>query len=300
MRIRTAAVMRGGALALAALVPGAAALFCVNGLWPSWETPEVGQMQFPARSGAARRVTVMAYNIAKCFSHQGLSFRPRAEVGRCLDAIAAVIRTHKPDLVFLSEINFQCSPRPINQVLGLARRARMHAWAYADNYSWGLPFFRIRSGNALLSRFPLRGLPTQQLAGGAPFYFPVNNRRLLWAEVQVNGQWLTVGALRNDSFDLDNNLVQSKQILQHLGSRPALLGGDFNAPEGSASMKLYESSGRFSGAFAGDNSFPADKPTDRIDYILAPKNWRLVKDRVIQSQASDHLPVLATFELPQG
>lgn len=274
-------------------------LFVANGLWPSWRTPQVGRSAYPPRSGPIRTIKAMAYNIAKCFVHQGgLSFRSEQEVTGCLDRIAAVVAREKPDLVFLSEINFQCSPCPVNQVQYLARKTRMHAHAFGENYSWGLPFYRIRSGNALLSQLPLTPVETQQLAGDAPFYHPLGNRRILWVEVAINNEKLLVGSLRNDSFDIDNNLVQVRQILRRIGKRPALLGGDFNAPAGSPPMQALSASGRFTGKLDGPPTFPTDKPDRCIDFILAPRAWRLLEHRVLKEDVSDHLPVVSTFALP--
>jgi endonuclease/exonuclease/phosphatase (EEP) superfamily protein YafD len=39
-------------------------------------------------------------------------------------------------------------------------------------------------------------------------------------------------------------------------------------------------------------SYPADKPIKRIDYLLVPSGWRCVSGTVIETDASDHRPVL--------
>jgi endonuclease/exonuclease/phosphatase (EEP) superfamily protein YafD len=104
--------------------------------------------------------------------------------------------------------------------------------------------------------------------------------------------------VRNDSFDIDNNLVQVKAILRKLGRREALLAGDFNAPATSAPMKLLRESGRFSGAFDGPPTFPADEPAETIDFVLAPRSWTLLEHHVPRGGPSDHRAVVSTFRMP--
>lgn len=43
---------------------------------------------------------------------------------------------------------------------------------------------------------------------------------------------------------------------------------------------------------ASNLSYPADKPVKRIDYLLLPSDWKCVSARVIETEASDHRPVL--------
>ena len=71
--------------------------------------------------------------------------------------MAKVIREENPDFVFLSEAVRECTPCPVNQLELLAELCGMHAWAFGENYCFGLPLYRIVGGNAILSRFPLRG-----------------------------------------------------------------------------------------------------------------------------------------------
>lgn len=49
---------------------------------------------------------------------------------------------------------------------------------------------------------------------------------------------------------------------------------------------------------AAHATFPADKPNIRIDFIFANQPLRVVEKTIGRSQASDHLPVAVTVELP--
>ena len=288
---------------------GMVGLFVLNGT-TGWRAPQMSETQQATPKAPVTELRVMAYNIAKCFAYTGAtSFRETKAVKACLDEIAKVIQDARADLVFLSEVVFECGPAPVNQVEHLAQATGLVHWSYGDNFSYGLPFFRIRAGNAVLSRFPLKGVQVQQLVPGAPFYKPTNNRRLLWVDVQLADRTLRAGAVRNDSFSLKNNHRQVEQILKLLDQedpskrRPTLLAGDFNAELSDPSMQTFLGSGRFITALNGPPTFPAgpgETPRRKIDFVLAPKRWRLIEHRVVQDQPSDHLPILSVFELSKS
>lgn len=208
-----------------------------------------------------REIRVMAFNAAKLFFHAGgVSFAPADEIRKRLERVAAVLESERIDLAFLSEVVTECGPVPQNQVADLARRAHFPEWASGDNYSFGVPFFRIRSGNAVLSRFPLRALDVQQLPGAKTLWSPSNDRRTPWVELRVHDEWLLAASVRNDSFDSANNLLQSRVLLERVGDRPALLAGDFNAEPSSESMRAFVASDRFTPVVDGAATYPADAP----------------------------------------
>lgn len=276
-----------------------AASFVFNGLNRGWREPDAGTGGGEPIRSRVREVRVFAFNIAKCFFHEGgITFASTSTIHDRLDKIATVIERERSDLVFLSEVVLEAGPAPIDQVESLARKGKFACFAASENYSFGLPWYRIRSGNALLSRFPCRPIEVMQLDGGRPFWAPTNNRRVLWCDIEINGERLLTGSIRNDSFDLENNRVQTSELLAYVADRPALLAGDFNAEPSTDSMSMFRESGRFSGALDGEPTFPAHAPTRRIDYILAPSSWKLLEQRVVDTGISDHLAVVSVFQLP--
>src|SRR6185503_12282783 len=164
---------------------------------------ETGRTAASELDGPVGELRVLALNAAKCDFHEGgISFASSATVRSRLDLVADVIRAQRADVVLLSEVVFECGPVPLNQAQYLAERCAFAHYATAENYSFGLPWFRIRSGNAVLSKLPLAPLEVVQLAGGRPFWSPTNNRRVLWCEISINGAPLLVASIRNDSFDI--------------------------------------------------------------------------------------------------
>jgi endonuclease/exonuclease/phosphatase family metal-dependent hydrolase len=288
-------------LALLALLP--AALFVLNGwLLARGEIAQAGKYEDiePAAAKAnPREVTIVAYNIAKAFAHRsGTEFAGTEEVENRLRQMAEAIRAEDPDLVFLSEAMTECDPCSVDQVAFLARECGLPYWAFGENYNFGLPFYRVVGGNAILSRYPLLAEANISLTGRQPFWVTQNNRRALFASVEIGGQSIWLGSLHNDSYSIRNNEDQIRQILMFLGDRPCVLAGDFNAKPDETPIQLIRDSGLFTGEFDGLPSFPANKPDQRIDFIFAPGHWQHVGTRVIEADPSDHRPVVARFRIP--
>ena len=278
-----------------------AGLFVLNGtVLDRGGTPEVQTTEHPAAERVAQggQIRVLAYNIAKAFVYSGGGkFQSVDYVKDRLDQAAAVIRAEKPDLVFLSEAIRDCGPCPVNQIEYLAEKSGMHSWAYGENYNVGLPFYRIAGGNGILSRFPLEGVANIDLPHRKPFYVTKNNRRTLICTTEIGDSGVLLGAMHTDSFNFDRNADQSEVIIETLSLQPAICAGNFNATPDSRSMKLFKESGRFAGEWNGPFTFPSDAPDRTIDFVLAPKDWKLLEHKVITNLVSDHCAVLSLFEV---
>jgi len=292
-------------------------LFVLNGVWlASGETPLVKQTGHPAVSELAAkevavteladagssvespRIKILAYNIAKGFVHQGgVSFASEAEVTARMTEIATLIEAEQPDLVFLSEAILECGPSPVNQVEFIAQQTGMASWAFGENFNFGLPGYRMISGNAILSRSELTPVANFNLAGRQPFYITKNNRRVLFCRTKITGQNVLLASIHTDSFDIENNLKQTQQILDFCANEPTILVGDFNCRPNEPSIPLILQTGRFVGSTDDVGTFPAQRPDRTIDFIFAPAGWELIEHRVIENTASDHRPIVALFEV---
>lgn len=276
-------------------------MFAVNGLWlANGESVETGQSEAMHPGSYVDRqpgtIKVMSWNIAKCFAHRGgMSFGDESVVRKRLRAMAKVINEEKPDLLFLSETLFDCSPCPVNQVEEVSDLTDLEFWAFGENYNFGLPFYRVSGGNAILSRFPLAAVANPDLPGRQPFWVTKNNRRALWCDVMLEGQVVRLCSIHTDSFSPSNNLEQTKAILSFASKSGTLLAGDFNARREEPSIQLVDESKRFVTGANGTVTFPGK--AEEIDFIFAPKTWRVLSYRVLENDVSDHRPVVAVFEL---
>lgn len=277
-------------------------LFVLNGLvLADRQAPRMRHLEdvevAPSRSQPGE-VTFVSYNIAKGFAHKGgLKFESREFVLTKLRRMAEVIRAEQADIVFLSEAITELAPCNIDQVEFLARECGLPYVATGENYNVGLPFVRVVGGNAILSRIPLVPVANIDLAGRKPFWVTQNNRRALLVSAKFGDREVLMAALHNDSFDMRNNLLQTQQLLDFIGDRPAVLAGDFNNRPENASIKLIRGTGRFAGEFEGAPTFFEGARAERIDYVFAPAGWELLESRVVPDDTSDHRPLVCRFRV---
>lgn len=289
-------------LTVIGIVAAAGVLFTVNGLFlAAGENPVSGTTSHPPKSENrdSDTIRIMSYNIAKGFIHKGgIRFIGEKTAEKRMKQIAEVIVREKPDIVFLSEAVYECTPCPVNQIVFLAEKTGMHSWAFGENYNFGLPFYRIVGGNAILSRLPLETIANPSLSGRKPFYVTKNNRRVLWCALQIRGQKILAASVHNDSYNCANNLAQTRQLLEYKGDRSAIMAGDFNAAPGEPSVELIRNTGDFKASFEGPPTFPSGRADKKIDFIFAPRTWGLIRHRAIRTKASDHYPIVSVFSLP--
>ena len=277
------------------------ALFAWTGLRTDWRTPRVVESEFAISPSTEGVLTIATLNLAKLGFHSGgWRFASRRSLQERLDRVADVLSGTNADLICLSEAVHRCGPVQFDQVQALAEGCGYRYRVYVPNYDFGLPFFRISSGNALLARVPLREAQGEQLAGAKPFFAPANNRRILWCEARIADRWWTVASVQNDSFDPSNNLRQVEQILERLGGAPALLAGDLNADPDSPGGQRWRNAKQLSMVARGAPTYPASEPIRRIDDVLWPNSWKLLEQDVFDTGVSDHLGVVVRLVVPTG
>jgi endonuclease/exonuclease/phosphatase family metal-dependent hydrolase len=276
-------------------------LWALNGTWLAHGThPRQGQVVAASARPAAvatNHVTVMAFNIAKCFVYEARGrLADRAAVEARLAGVAGLVREQNPDLLFLSEAVWEGGWGGVNQVAELARATGLTNYVFGENFCFGWPGHRLVCGNAILSRGrPVRALANPDLPGRRPFWVTRNNRRALRAEWGMESGVLELVSLHNDSFVPTNNVAQVRFLLERAGGGPAVWAGDFNATPDSESMHLLRRSGRFSAEWAGPPTLPNVNPDRTIDYVLGPAAWTVVQHRVLTNSWSDHCAVVTTF-----
>ena len=250
-----------------------------------------------ASPAAAQEQTlrVMTYNI-----HAGVGG---------LEQIADVIRDAAPDIVGLQEVDVYWSARS-----GFADLAGELAAALGMDMRFGhiydLPSDTTgrpprRYGLAILSRYPITSfrnhlLPRSSSIAREPE--PLPRPGFLEAHIDVNGT-----AVRFFNTHLDyraNPRVRTMQVAETLTligelDQPTLLVGDLNAqPQDGELQPLFA---RMRDAWSGQTdaglTFRADSLVKRIDYVLHSAHFTPRAARVVTSDASDHLAVVADLTL---
>lgn len=104
----------------------------------------------------------------------------------------------------------------------------------------------------------------------------------------------------------EDRLAQMQTLLDAVSSLagPVILAGDFNEiPEGPGIQKIRDAGFLDAAEVAGatDFTWPADIPIKRIDYIWirATDRWTVRSAHVVNTQASDHLPLVVELQWPE-
>jgi endonuclease/exonuclease/phosphatase family metal-dependent hydrolase len=232
---------------------------------------------------APRRLIVMTYNI-----RHGQGFDGVVDLGR----IAAVIEAAAPDGVALQEVDCgRPRSRAADQAGELGRRlgmdSRFHACMVLGPEQYGI---------ATLSRLPVRedrriALPAHGRGRSEPRY--ALSTTIEWAGEPIEIVNTHLSVLPGERPD------QVERLLAHIDQHTDLvLGGDLNMWTRSSTFRRLL--GAVRDARPRGRSWPARLPLVRLDHLLYRGRLAVVGSRVIASalarRASDHLPLIATFE----
>jgi len=248
--------------------------------------------QKPTAGNNVIELKIMAYNI-----HSGHSLK-----------LGEFIKEQNPDIVFLQEVALQAGWYRSDQAKRLAEVSGMYMWVVGEDFNLGLPFYRRRIGNGILSRWPLEIVANQSLVKDAPLYrsLAVARQRTLWCKTQLGQQDIMLASIHLGSsrslHKPDTRSKQMQQILDFQGDRSAILAGDFNSRTGEPAFQLAMESGAFQTESVCEQPVNLRKKTkpfsSRIDFIFVPKEWELVEHQIIESDLSDHPAVLSTYRIP--
>jgi len=229
----------------------------------------------------------MTYNI-----HVGVGMDKKLDLPR----IAEVINRERPDLVGLQEVDRGVKrTEGKDEIAELAAMTQMNfAFAHNLDYQGG------QYGVAILSRFPIRTTDHRKFENKRV----AERRGMIRVELDVDGRTINFVTTHLDYQYDDGRLFETEQLMRFLRpiKGPLIVTGDLNdEPSGSAYKLML---GSFEDAWMrgrgkGEGlSYPADKPVKRIDYIFTrPAGVKVKRAWVVNTLASDHLPVVADIEI---
>lgn len=243
-----------------------------------------------------RSFRLATYNAHACVGTDGMTSIAR---------IAEVIDSLSADLVAVQELVITGEPGgPGDQPAALAATLRMHCTFSATVVEHGR-----RYGHALFSRWPVdahRDTPLPTLPG--PF---LERRSALLTSFSIAGRELSIVSTHL-GLNRRERLLQA-HALRWASARgagreaPFVLCGDLNCLPGSRAFRalstglhdVQRTEGRRALA-----TFPSVFPLLRIDHVLISEGVAcsgvfVARARWIR-RASDHLPIVATLELPDG
>ena len=254
-------------------------LFVLLALAIFWSVPS---------TAAKRTLRVMTYNI-----HVGVGMDKKLDLPR----IAAVINKQRADLVGLQEVDRGVErTQRIDEIAELAKLTKMD-YAFAFN----LKYLGGQYGVAILSRFPIHATDHRLYRN----LREAERRGFIRAEIKIDGRTVNFVTTHLDYQYEDGRVFETEQLLSALKEvkGPLIVVGDFNDVPTGGAYKLMRD--QFVDAWIESHatgegfSYPADKPAKRIDYILTrtSDSIRAKKTWIIETLASDHVPVVADLEI---
>ena len=222
---------------------------------------------------SAQTVKVMTYNV-----HNGIGLDKKRNHAR----IADVISHEKPDFVGIQEVDSMTNRSGNMFVLGdIAQQADMEP-TFAPAIIWDGGIYGI----GLLSKVKPNRVQRIELPGKE------EKRTMLITDFDNYTVINTHLSLTPD--DALESVKIIHDILPTLGSKPVFLMGDLNSLPNSPVIKALQNDFNI---VSPENTptFPANNPTERIDYIMISKghNFNIIRAEVISDTiASDHRPVI--------
>ncbi len=235
-----------------------------------------------------KTLRVMTFNI-----HVGMGMDKKLDMQR----IADVIIQERPDLVGLQEVDRGVRrTEGIDEIAELARMTRMD-YAFGHN----LDYQEGQYGVAILSKFLIEKIDHRKYENRRE----AERRGMLLVAVDIGGRTINFATTHLDYQRDDGRLFETEQLLRFLADvkNPLIVVGDFNGEPAGSAHKLMLT--KFEDAWIGTRAkgdgftYPADKPSKKIDYIFyrASDGVRAKKTWVVKTTASDHLPVMAELEI---
>jgi len=224
-----------------------------------------------------------------------------------LQRVADVVHEVDADIVLLQEVDKGTRRSGgVDQPAEYARRTQYHvAFGRSLDYDGG------EYGIAVLARWPIRRDsaihlpvdPPQERSGGSR-----EARIAMSTLIATPFGELAVFNTHIDASGDDRWRLQEIRTIEQLaqsavrgGATRVLFGGDFNStPESAVQIQLRASGFRDSWQTCGTGdgfSYPADTARKRIDYLFLIAGVECTAARVVNTEASDHRPVLFTLRM---
>lgn len=287
----------------------------------SWRAIRIAGTTTDTATVAGETIRVLAYNIAhgRGLATSNWEGGSEKQQRQRLRDIAALLRDADADVVVLNEVDFNCTwSHGINQAAYIAREAGYPYVVEQRNVDVALPWFSARFGNAILSRRTILRAEVVHL----PVYSMMKSiiggrKRGVVATLDLgDDRTIRVLAVHLEHRDEPTRFVSAGLILDmcDVEVAPLVAAGDFNSTpsgqpssqsttEGENAMNRLLDNGQMRTGVAWSDqiaafSFPSPAPQRRLDWVLVNEGLEILDDEILDSQLSDHRPVMATIRVP--
>ncbi|MBB6217929.1 endonuclease/exonuclease/phosphatase family metal-dependent hydrolase [Anaerosolibacter carboniphilus] len=208
-----------------------------------------------------------------------------------LDHIGKLIIDHQIDIVGLQEVDkYVVRSKFEDQVKKIASETSMY-YAFAPN----MRLMGAEYGNAILSKYPIESYQNVKLPGFR------EKRGLLVSKIHVGDQTINflvthLGLTKEEKLNQFNVL---RQYVEYFGEKTILV-GDFNSRpdhEGIQQIKYQLIDAAADTEEYYQHTYDGIVIKNRIDYIFISPDMKATNYKVIDTNISDHLPVIASIEI---
>lgn len=233
-----------------------------------------------------------------------------------IENIAKFIREIDPDIVCLQELSAESDSNSGLHTAEYLRDSLNLRMFYKDSHIWKKDKNDVKEmGNGIFSKFPI--------ASGSytVIYVPQDNspefaqigRNYLEAVLKIGNSYLTVGTTHltgTPGFaELPIKTKETDILITELRKNTSafLFTGDFNAVANSQTFQKVSTLLQHAGPDIQEPTWPT-KPYEgtsgsvqdlklRLDYVFATNDIVVHSARILQTQYSDHLPILVEFDM---
>ncbi|MFK7959664.1 MAG: endonuclease/exonuclease/phosphatase family protein [Phycisphaerales bacterium] len=227
------------------------------------------------------------------------------------DAIAAVIRDKRPDIVILNEVDFDVPwSHGVDHAHVLADATGLPHRATQTNFDVQIVHQTYRWGNAVLSRWPITAARDVPIPGFATWEsLLAGQKRAALHELDTPDGPLMLLATHLSPQSEALRARSAEALVEFDAPAPFILAGDLNAAapgspgaqitdDGRNAIRVLQASGSFTIPPDPPATYPARSPTRTIDWILPPAGWSIESTEAFDTTLSDHLPVLMLCRPP--
>ncbi|HUS38605.1 MAG TPA: endonuclease/exonuclease/phosphatase family protein [Pirellulales bacterium] len=270
----------------------------------------------PQTSSPEKTIRIVTYNIAHGRGQTGGNWDggDTATRQKRLQDIADLLAEENPDVVVLNECDFDSTwSHHVNQAEVIAAAMNMPYRVEQRNLDFRFVYGSWRFGNVVISRFPIRKAELLDLPGYSWWEtLAVGKKRgvLCWIELP-DSTLIRVVATHLSHRTEDARVQGARELKFHSGDSklPLIVAGDLNsAPRGFSDFEKDRSGHNAVEVLLKDGwlstipqppadarflTFPSHQPDQVIDWIMVSEDLRFASYHVIQSNLSDHCPVVA-------
>lgn len=232
------------------------------------------------------KFTAMTYNIASGRNLAG---------DRDVRHAASVIEQVKPDVLTLNEVRCHTSDVPIHQANEMGRLL-----GYNAIFGKSIDIYGGEYGNAFLTRWPVLEHEVVQIpdrTSDEDAYF--EHRTVLRSVVEIDGRRITVLGTHFGLAKVEQeSAVETVLALVAEEQNPVVFMGDLNMEPNDPILQLLFGALNDTAQQKDDiKTFQSDAPTIKIDYIMHSDAIGTVSVRSMDTQCSDHRPLIAELTI---